>query len=158
MTGPRYTDEEVLAMIDAAFGPVPRPEHFTDHPGCCECAEHDALLQQRDRETLSIADVGSQAWNPITMCTPPAFAYWMPVLARLAMQPPPLPDFDWFGDTIIRQLRWNGPRNERWAACTRDQRRAVAAFLEHLFDTRTDEIELYDCHHELLEALATWSE
>jgi hypothetical protein len=83
------TDAEVLALIEEAFGGVPRPEHFTDHPGCCESAEHDAVLMSRDRETLVIEDVGSQAWNPITMATPEAFRYYMPALARLALEPLP---------------------------------------------------------------------
>ena len=150
-------DPAILELIERAFAGMPRPERFTDHPGCCECEEHDALLQSRDRETLSIADVGSQAWNPITMATPAAFAYYLPALARLALEPLPA-DFDWYGYIILFELRWDGPRNKRWAACTSSQRAAVAAFLEHLFDTRADAIRMYDCEKELLEALAVWSE
>jgi hypothetical protein len=113
-------------------------------------------LQGRERDTLAIEDVGSQAWNPITMCTPEAFSYWMPALARLALQPLPR-GHDWYGYIILFELRWDGPRNQRWLACTPEQRRAVAALLEHLFDSRPDDIRLYDCGHELLEALAIWS-
>jgi hypothetical protein len=58
------TDAQVLAQIDAAFGDVERPEHFTDYAHCCECAEHDALLRARDRDTLCIADVGNTGWDP----------------------------------------------------------------------------------------------
>jgi hypothetical protein len=151
------TDSEVLREIDLAFGDLPRPDAFTDHPGCCECAEHDALLQDRERETLSIDDVGSQAWNPITMCTPQAFAYWFPALARLALDPAP-EGRDWYGYIILYELRWDGPRNVRWQECTLEQRRAVTLLLEHLFETRSREIALHNCGTELLEALDIWSE
>jgi hypothetical protein len=134
-----------------------RPEQFTDHPGCCECAEHDALLMSRDRDTLAIEDVGSQAWNPITMTTPEAFKYFLPALARLALEPVPK-DWDWYGYIVLFELRWDGPGNVRREACTPVQRQAVVALLEHLFDTRTGDVRLYDCENELLEALAVWSE
>jgi hypothetical protein len=153
----RYSDEDVLAGIDEAFSSVERPDHFTHFGHCCECAEHDALLLERDRDTLAIEDVGSQAWNPITMATPEGFAYYLPALARLALDPLPL-HFDWYGYIILFELRWDGPRNDRWRFCTPEQRKAVALLLEHLFDSRADLFTLYDCHNELLEALVIWSE
>ncbi len=156
MTGIR-TDVEMLALVREAFADVERPEHFTNHTHCCECAEHDAVLMSRDLETLEIEDVGSQAWNPITMATPRAFAYYMPALARLALDPMPK-DWDWYGYIILFELRRDGPRNDRWLVCTQGQRAAVAVLLEHLYSTRSKEIEVYDCSYELMEALETWSD
>src|SRR6188474_2254840 len=119
------TDDEMLAAIASAFAVVPRPEHFTNHTHCDECWEHDEVLRARDLDTLQIEDVGSQAWNPITMATPHGFAYYLPALARLALDPPPLKDWDWYGYIILFELRWNGPRNERWLYCSKEQRDAV---------------------------------
>ena len=151
------TDEGVLALVAAAFSDVVRPEHFTNHTHCDECWEHDELLRERDLDTLSIQDVGSQAWNPITMATPTGLAYYFPALARLALDPMPK-DLDWYGYIILSQLQWTGPRNERWQHFSPAQRAAVCLLLEHLHRTRTKEIEIYDCEYELLEALQTWSE
>jgi hypothetical protein len=150
-------DAEIIAEVTRVFASLPRPEHFTDHTHCDECCEHDELLQQRTLETLAIEDVGSQAWNPITMCTPRAFAYWLPALARLALDPEPV-QWDWYGYLILFELRWDGPRNERWAICSPAQRQAVTRLLEHLDATRSDLIARYDCSALLMEAWATWSD
>jgi hypothetical protein len=151
------SDEEVLALISEAFDRIERPEHFTNHTHCDECWEHDELLRDRDRDTLAIEDVGSQAWNPITMATPLGFAYYLPALARLALSPMP-ENHDWYGYIILFELRWNGPRNERWEFCSREQRHAVARLLEHLYATREKDVRDYDCENELLDALTIWSE
>jgi hypothetical protein len=154
MTSPR-SDAEVLAQVDEAFASAARPEHFTNYQHCGECYEHDELLRQRDRSTLAIEDVGSQAWNPITMATPQGFAYYLPALARLALGPMPV-GHDWYGYIILFELRRDGPRNERWLACTPQQRAAVAGLLEHLYTTRSGLVERYDCAYELMEALEIW--
>jgi hypothetical protein len=150
------SDAEVLAQIEAAFAATPRPEHFTNHTQCDECWEHDELLRARDLQTLTIQDVGSQAWNAITMATPAGFAYYLPALARLALEPLPK-EWDWYDYIILFELRRDGPRNARWAYCTARQRSAVCLLLEHLYRTRMDNIKLYDCELELLEALEVWS-
>jgi hypothetical protein len=150
-------DGVVLKRIWDAFGPVERPEHFTNHTHCDECHEHDELLRARDRHTLSITDVGSMAWNPITMCTPRGFAYYMPALARLALEPVPK-EQDWYGYIILFELRWNGPRNERWLYCSPGQRAAIVGLIEHLYSSREKEIQLYDCSNEVMEVLEIWSD
>lgn len=157
VTNQSLLDAEILGLFTAAFGAIERPEHFTNHTHCDECWEHDEVLRSRTRETLSIEDVGSQAWNPITMATPQGFAYYLPALARLALEPVPK-DWDWYGYIILFELRWNGPRNERWQYCSRNQRSAICLLLEHLHRTRTESIKLYDCEYELLEALEVWSD
>ncbi|MBA4181099.1 MAG: hypothetical protein C0506_10970, partial [Anaerolinea sp.] len=77
------TDAAILAQITRAFAGVPRPEHFTDHPFCDECQEHDATLRAYDRETLPHEAVGSAARDPIAMTTAEGFTYHLPALARL---------------------------------------------------------------------------
>ncbi len=151
------TDRQIVAALTRAFGSIPRPAHFTHHTHCDECWEHDQLLQQRTLETLAIEDVGSQAWNPITMCSPEAFAYWLPALVRLALQPEP-ERWDWYGYIVLFELRRDGRRNERWAHCTPSQRTAVTRFLEHLDATRAESVRRYDCSRELTEAWEVWSD
>jgi hypothetical protein len=151
------TDDEVLMLLREAFA-MPRPERFTNHPGCEECAEHDETLQAHTLDSLSYAEVGSAGWNPITMCQPDAFAYWLPALARIALAPED-EHWGWYGDQLFDgQLRWDGPRNWRWAYCTPAQRRVVATLIEHVIDTRSDQIESYNLEHEMLDVLSIWSD
>jgi hypothetical protein len=153
------SDAEVLADVTRVFGRVPRPAKFTNHPGCSECEEHDETLQAHTLETLSIEEVGSQAWNPIVMCTPDAFRYLMPALARICLGPSDHPLWGWYGEPFFQSdLRRNGPRNDRWVACTPEERACIARFIEHVIDTRGDLIQSYDMQHELLDAFSIWSD
>jgi hypothetical protein len=149
------TDTQILALIRDAFA-VPRPEHFTNHPGCCECAEHDATLQAHDLETISAKEIGSQAWDPITMCTDEAFQYWMPALARLTLGPDD-DYFGWYGDSLLSQLERDGPRNERWQSCTPQQRAAIASLLEHVFAAHSHRIYPDDLDR-FARVVAIWSD
>jgi hypothetical protein len=151
------TDAEILEELKAAFA-VPRPEHFTNHPGCSECAEHDETLQGFDLETLHQKVIGSGSWSPITMCQPDAFAYWMPALARICLGPQD-DYFGWYGELLFESdLRRDGPRNERWAYCSPEQRTAVAHFIEHVIDTRGELIAEYDLQHVMLDVFDIWSD
>lgn len=150
------TDGEVLALISDAFS-LPRPEHFTDHTHCCECAEHDATLQAHGLETISMDEIGSPAWDPITFCQPAAFAYWMPALARHTLDAPHA-HWGWYGDTLVQQLERDGPRNERWLHCTPAQRAAVVNLLEHVFSSRASLIQEYHLLHPFARVVEIWSQ
>lgn len=151
------TDAEILDRIDREFAPCPRPEHFTDYRHCCECYEHDELLRSRDRETLRVEDVGSEAWDPVCFATPDAFAYYMPALARLALAPPD-PVWGWYGSQLAFHLAYDGPRNARWERCTPGQRRAVAALLAHVVESRAALADDSYSTDRLLQALDVWSD
>ena len=151
------TDDEAIALVRAAFADIERPEHFTNHQHCDECFEHDETLRSFDPDSLPRDVLTDGSWDPITMTTPPAFAYYLPGLARIVLGPPD-PVWAWYGQQLCSQLSWNGPRNERWDFCTPEQRRAVATLLEHVLETRQELIESYDCQHDLLHALEIWWE
>jgi hypothetical protein len=151
------TDAAVLEVVKRAFGDVQRPEHFTNYKHCDECWEHDEELAASDLDTLSINDVGNMGWNPITFATPEAFAYYMPALARLALDPMPK-ERDWYGYIILLELRRDGPRNDRWIYCSAAQRASVVQLIEHLYSTRTEEITTYDCDNEVMDVLEIWSD
>ncbi len=150
------TDAVILALLPDAFS-ARRPEHFTNHTHCCECAEHDATLQARDLETLTMDEIGSPAWDPITFCTPEAFAYWLPALARHTLDVPHQ-HWCWYGDTLLVQLECDGPRNERWLACSPEQRQAVVALLDHILATRQPLIEEYNLLHRSIRVVEIWSD
>lgn len=145
------TDAEILAAIDAAFRDALKPEHFTHHTHCEECAEHDQLLRRRDRDTLQMEDVGNIGWQPISFCSPEGMAYYMPALARLALSKPTY-DYGWYGDTLAIHLSSNGSGNAFLRYCNHLQRKAVADLLRHLKTalpkdefptTPADELERY---------------
>ena len=94
------TDAEVLADVARVFRRPPRPERFTSHI-CEECDEHNETLQAHTLESLSIDEVGSAAWNPVVMCSPDAFRYLMPALARICLGPADHPMWGWYGEILI---------------------------------------------------------
>jgi hypothetical protein len=149
------SDEEVLTEITSAFAGCPRPDHFTNYRHCCECYEHDELLRSRTRDDLGMADVGSEAWDPICFVSPEAFAYLMPALARLALGPQDA-QWGWYGSHLAFHLAWDGPENARWLACTERQRCAVAALIAHMLETRTEFVDASYRADLFLQALEIW--
>jgi hypothetical protein len=151
------SDQAILAEIDAAFGDVPRPEHFTNYTHCCECAEHDELLRSRNRETLSIEDVGNPGWDPLCFCSAEGIAYYFPALARLALADPPY-GFGWYGEQLLFHLYSGFRENSFFRFCSAAQRSAVARFLEHIIETRTEAIDEGASDHDFLRCHELWSD
>lgn len=150
------SDATVIALVEAAYADVARPEHFTNHLHCDECAEHDHTLLGGERGSLSLEHVGKPEWDPLSFCTPQGKAYYMPDLIRLALagsaaHAPP------YWRQLLTHLAGDGPRNALIAYCTPHQRQAVAAFLEHLINTRPCEVELHDSTDELLRVHGYWT-
>jgi len=151
------TDTDILALIDAAFGSAEKPEHFCDPTHCEECAEHDELLCTRDRATLRVEDVGNPGWDPICFSSPQGIAYYMPSLARLALDPP-THGFGWYGDQLLFHLYSGAEYNSFLTHCSPTQRVAVAALLSHFVESRTSLAERMTDVEELLRAHTIWSE
>jgi len=149
-------DNEILRAIHIAFRDCPRPEHFTDYTHCAECEEHDEVLRSRDVETLSFNEVGNAGWDPICFLSPAGFAYYLPALARLALDPP-----DEQGNSYLRQflfhLQYDGRGNERWQHCTPKQRAIVVAFLHHVIDTRAEVLDGSAIADDAFLALDAWT-
>ena len=151
------TDTEVIARIDAAFGAVERPAHFTDFTHCCECAEHDELLRSRDRETLRIEDVGNPGWDPICFTSPQGIAYYFPSLARLALAPP-FPTHGWYGDQLLFHLYYGFRDNRFFQYCSAEQRAVVASLLGHIIESRAALVDELAFPDEFLRCHELWSD
>ena len=77
---------------------------------------------------------------------------------RLALEPEDA-TWGWSGELLIQShLRRNGPRNDRWVACTPAERDCIARLIEHVIDTRGEIIQRYDMQHEVLDAFSIWSD
>lgn len=151
-------DGPMLARVRDAFASCPRPERFTNHPFCEECEEHHLTLASRDLDTLCFDDIGNGAWDPTTMATPEAFAYYVPALARLALDDPH-PKWGWFGPQLAFQLERDGPRNERWRAMTPAQRDTVVALLDHIIETRAALIDAeWNCAEDFFRTRAIYAD
>ena len=148
----------VEALINEAtevFGKVPRPEHFTDHKHCCECAEHDDKLKAFTPETITREALGHGGWDPMTFATDTGFRYYLPALIRMALT---RKDDDYYIDQFLSQVIRDGPRNSRWAACTAEERAVVLKALHALLEERTEEVDDgLDSDH-LLQAIEIWSD
>jgi hypothetical protein len=149
-------DREVLEQLRQAFQNCPRPEHFTDFEHCDECAEHDRTLLSRTPDTLQIEDVGNPGWEPICFTSPAGFAYYLPGLARLVFEAPPYV-CNWYGNQLFWHLISDGPGNARYLHCSPEQRQAVAAFVKHLIETRTTQIEAECVEDDAIRAHQIWS-
>lgn len=136
---PRPDDQQILATIDAAFASIERPEHFTDWQHCCECAEHDALLCSRDRQSLQLEDVNNPGWDPLCFCSAQGLAWYFPALARLVLLGPQ--DLDWYGGQLLFHLGYGGEDNRLLRFCNAGQRAAVLGLLEHLINSRIELLE-----------------
>ncbi len=141
MTNPQTPEDlAVLEKVRRAFKANPRLEHFTNFEHCEECAEHDQTLLARDPDSLKIEDVGNPGWDPICFISPEGFAYYLPGLARLALDEPPY-GYSWYGSQLLWHLISDGPANARYQHCSPDQRKVVAELVSHLIETRATQLE-----------------
>ena len=150
------TDAEVISLLDAAFAGCSRPDHFTNYVHCCECAEHDALLRTRNRDTLQLQDVGNPGWDPLCFTSAEGLLYFMPSLGRLALSPPK-DGFDWYPPQLHFHLTYEGGENRILRAATPTQRAAVVELLHHIVRTRSSLCEEWCCSEDLLAATELWT-
>ena len=149
------TDADVLSMLKAAFGKCERPEHFTNFEHCCECAEHDALLCSRDRDSLLIEDVGNPGRDPLCFTSAEGLLYYLPALGRLALVEP-MGMMDWYAPQLHFHLTHEDGKNRILVAASPDQRWAVAQLLRHIVETRAELYERWACREEILVAAELW--
>lgn len=147
--------QELIAEACEVFGKVQRPEHFTDHTHCCECAEHDEVLQKYAPDTVSREALGHPGWDPITFTTDAGFRYYLPGLIRTVLTT--RGDEDYIEQFLSQVIR-DGPRNTRWQACTQPERAMVVKALHFLLEHRADEIDDWLDADRLIQAIEIWSD
>jgi len=80
-TAPDPELSAALAATDGAFALVVRPDKFTDHPYCDECADADEYF--RNFTPVTIADVTDPPETlPLSFLTDQAFSYLLPGILR----------------------------------------------------------------------------
>lgn len=151
-------DGEALRRVMAAFARCGRPERFSDC-ACPACVEQDEAFQSLGDEILRVEDVGNPVRYTLSHLNPAGLGYLFPALARLALAEPD-PTHDWFGVELLTQLTYapQGGSNRHLRAFDPDQRRAVADFLRHLVETRSQLADTWLSSDNLLYALDLWSD
>ena len=149
-------DAEILRKVSEAFAGIKKPEHFTNFDHCGECKEHDDTLRARTCETLQREDLGNSVWDPICFCSAEGIGYFFPSLARFALLPSVWRDNSWYGDQLISHLADEGTENHFHIWCSAQQRKAVAALLAYLMETRHEAVASCMCEDDLLAALQVW--
>lgn len=119
---------------------LPKPLHFTDYQHCCECAEHDLTLLAYDRNSIGWEQLGSPAYDPLCFSSAEGLMYYLPALVRLTLQGIGNVKESYL-DQMLFHLIQDGKHNRLVTACSKEQRRFVAGFLEYLIDYHPGEIE-----------------
>jgi hypothetical protein len=150
------TDAEIIDAVERAFSDCAKPEHFTNHLHCEECEEHDQTLLLHDRESLRVGHVNNPGWDPLCYCSPAGKAYYMPALVRFALANVTEDSFPYW-QQLLFHLEGDGPDNAFVEHCSKAQRHAVAAFLEHLIESRAAVIEQFGTTDEILKTHGYWA-
>jgi hypothetical protein len=147
--------EQLISEAIEMFGKVTRPEHFTDYTHCCECVEHDETLRAHSPDTITREALGHAGWDPMTFVTNTGFRYFLPALMRMALTGT---GDDYYIDQFLSQVIRDGARNNRWCACTVEERALVLKALHALLETRAEEIQNDLDADRLMQAIDIWSD
>ena len=119
---------------------VPKPIHFGDYGHCCECAEHEQTLSASDVDSIGLQELGNPGWDPLCFCSAEGLVYYLPAMIRLSLDTIDSSTESYL-DQMLFHLIQDGEGNRLVNACSKQQRKFVAAFLEYLVDNHGPHIE-----------------
>ena len=131
-----------------------RPEHFTNHEHCEECAEHDQTLLSADIETIGLDELGNPGWEPICFTSAEGKKYFLPAFIRLSIET--INDEFYFGQFLFH-LEGNGPDNQFYLSCSEEQREFIASFISYMIENYSEQIKAEFCTDEALRCRDIWS-
>ncbi|MBW2255460.1 MAG: hypothetical protein JRI25_12795 [Deltaproteobacteria bacterium] len=81
--------QPVLEDIERAYAGAPCPTTFTNVDHCEECSEHNEwfLSHAPGDLDLEVLESISSGWNPFCFLQAPGWAWYLPAVTRLALQP-----------------------------------------------------------------------
>ena len=135
---------------------VPKPDHFTNYNHCCECAEHDQTLITFDVDSIGLEQLGNAGWDPLCFCSSDGLIYYMPALIRLVVDNVDDPGRSYL-DQLLFHLILDGSGNRLVTACTKQRRKFIAEFLEHLITNHSEQVETICAQDDILKAHQIWS-
>jgi hypothetical protein len=148
--------EQIVRKAYRAFSTFPRPEHFTDHTHCPECAEHDQTMRSRPLSAIGVVQLGNPGWCPIPFLTEQAYGYVMPRLVELALGSSVERPSESFVFSYMLALT-PAPEHRKLDNFTREQAAVVLESLHYMRDHMAPVIEEACCAEDLAQAIARWS-
>jgi len=134
---------------------VKKPEHFTDHENCEECAEHDETLRKASVKSIGMEQLGNPGWDPITFSSVEGKIYYMPALIRLCLET--IESDDPYLCQFLWHLEWDGKRNDLFIGCNPEQRKFISQFIAFLIENYVHAIEDSGCEDEILRVSEIWA-
>jgi hypothetical protein len=135
---------------------MPKPEHFTNHRHCCECAEHDETLLAYDVDSIGVQQLGNPGWDPLCFATAEGLLYYLPAFIRLTLHTMDTPQ-ERYLDQLLFHLMYDGQANRIMRACNLEQRTFVADFLAYLIEQYSAELDGCTYANDLLKAYEIWT-
>ncbi len=132
-----------------------KPEHFTNHRHCCECAEHDETLVNCDVDSIGLEELGNPGWDPICFCSDEGKKYYLPAFIRLSLA---TLDDDFYLDQFLFHLEWDGEKNSFFLSCSAEQRKFIAAFIRYIIENFAAQVQANLCADKILRVYEIWSE
>jgi hypothetical protein len=138
------TRDKIFSELDRAFGQLSRPSRFIRGTCACdECREHEATMQSLVLPDLPLAGLDNPGWDPICFASDEAFAYLVPGLVRLVLN---------HTADYIDQFLFHIDSDERVAAFSADQCRALLFALDYLFLNEAETLKNHGVVEDLLRA------
>ena len=131
-----------------------KPKHFTNFKHCDECEEHDRTLLEVDIDTIGLDELGNPGWDPICFTSPEGKKYFVPAFMRLSLGT--MKD-DFYLEQFLFHAEGDGPKNDFYTSCTKEQRQFIASFFAYVTEEYADEIEENLCTDKVLENFEVWS-
>ena len=122
----------LIADIHRAFGTFTQPGRYVvDDLYEPERLDYEEMLGGKPREAIEALDFGLVSWSPLTYLSPQAAGYLLPRLVELAENGSKDRDGDLFLMRFILYISL-GPSCEMFSLFTHEQRRLIAAYLQHV--------------------------
>lgn len=136
---------------------VAKPIHFGNYRHCCECAEHDQTLSASDVGSIGLEQLGNAGWDPLCFSSADGLLYYMPALIRLTLDTIDNPQETYLEQMLFHLIR-DGEGNMLVSACSKEQRKFVADFLDYVVENHVRQIEagVYSSD-DILRAHEIWS-
>lgn len=134
---------------------VSKPEHFTNHRHCCECAEHHETLLAHNVDSISISELGKPGWDPLCFSSAEGILYYMPAMIRLTLDTINTME-EMYLEQLLFHLTYKADENRVLKACGEEQRKFIARFFDYLNENYNSQIQNCGCSDVLLKAREIW--
>jgi hypothetical protein len=146
--------EEIIKKAYSAFSAFVRPEQCTNYLDF-EDAQFNRMLLSATRQSLTIEQLGTVGWGPISHMNSEALAYFMPRLIELAVSGAIDRDGDPFYCRFINAF-YEDPDNERFKVFGTDQKVIMADTFEFLCQNHQAQLEIEGWLDEAQQGAMEW--